>query len=215
MFDATKDFVRSLNDIDTLLFFAEEEGKKGDDDSRKLFLKLGVVTSVTKFQVFIEAILEEFRYKLRTSNKVMKDFPLNLRLNCLRLKSEKYVLSNKLNPQRFSPDLFSEIKNTINFYSKICNDNSIIDNDFKFSAKFPMGKSGLRELIKLFKQINGEDIFNTPAFDANKINEILLIRHGIIHDDSNPPLTEETINAYKIFLFDVVHHLDDYLEQFI
>ena len=57
--EASQDFYTSLNSIDVLLDFAKSEDKKGNQDNRVLFLKLSVVSMVTKFQVFIENILKE------------------------------------------------------------------------------------------------------------------------------------------------------------
>ena len=98
---------------------------------------------------------------------------------------------------------------------KICLNEAKIDHHLRFSTQFPMGKQGVNELIDLFKQINGENIFEKAALDKNKLNEILRRRHDIIHDDVSHQLTEIQVKEYKDFLFKVVKYIDSYLKQFI
>ena len=64
-FTATIDYINSEQKIKTLISFATKEGKKGNDDNRILFLKLGVVLLVTRFQVYVEKILDEFNTAYR------------------------------------------------------------------------------------------------------------------------------------------------------
>ncbi|MEI3517203.1 MAG: hypothetical protein V8R50_07890 [Clostridia bacterium] len=77
-YEATSDFEKSISEIDTLLELAT-----ADDNNRVLFLKLAVVSAVTKFQVFIEKILEEFRYKL--NDKPSRKLSTYIKMNSLRL----------------------------------------------------------------------------------------------------------------------------------
>lgn len=54
-YEATSDFESSISEADTLLVLANS-----DDNNRVLFLKLAIISAVTKFQVFVEKILDEF-----------------------------------------------------------------------------------------------------------------------------------------------------------
>ncbi len=215
-FDASNDFDSSLDEVNILLSFAGQEMDSGNESNRVLFLKLSVVHIVTKFQVFVESILEEFHYELKNSNKRYEQIPLHLRLNSIRLYTKEKVIHESLtNPSSFSTAKLEQVReismNTLGF----CSDTNLVGNELKFETKFPMGKTGNKELTKLFKQINGEDIFMSAPFDKDKLNEILYRRHVIIHEDVNPQVTETTIREYKIYLLEVVSYVDNYLIEFI
>jgi hypothetical protein len=213
-FTATDDFLTSLNDINTLVSYATNEAKSGNEINRILFLKLGVVSIVTKFQVFIEAILKEYLFYLRTSSKAYGQVSLHLRLNSIKLFSLDKVIHKALeNPEIYNLQKLNEIKMIASKTLNFCEDSVSIDGDLAFDTKFPMGKTGLGELTKLFQQVKGEDVFETPPFDINKLNEILGRRHAIIHEDSNPQITEQIVDSYKTYMITVVNYIDDYLGQ--
>ena len=81
-YDATSDFHSAIAEVETLLTLASS-----DDNNRTLFLKLSMVSIVTKFQVFVEKILEEFRYQL--NDKPSGKLPTHLKMNSLRIGLEK------------------------------------------------------------------------------------------------------------------------------
>ena len=68
-FEATNEFAESIKDIEILVNYAIQERNSDNEKNRLLFLKLAVVSSVTKLQVFIESILKEYLYVITTSNK--------------------------------------------------------------------------------------------------------------------------------------------------
>lgn len=215
-FTATDDFFLSQQNIATLIYFAKEQDKHGDQNNRNLFLKLSVVTLVTRFQVFVENILKEFDYRLKQTNKQNKDIPLHYRLNSIRLESGKRSISARLeNPSEYNNVKFSEINSIIDLLNDWCDDTKLIHADMKFETKFPLGATGLGELRKLFKQVDGKDIFLNAKFDIEKLNEILNRRHTIIHEDKNQQITELTVEEYMIFMESVVKHIDKYLFKII
>lgn len=77
-YDATSDFENSISEAYILLELAAL-----DDNNRVLFLKLAIILSVTKFQVFVEKILEEFRYEL--NDKPSQNLSTYMKLNSLKL----------------------------------------------------------------------------------------------------------------------------------
>ena len=81
-YDATSDFHSAIAEVETLLTLASS-----DDANRTLFLKLSMVSIVTKFQVFVEKILAEFRYQLndKSSGKY-------IRTNGLSVLASPFVL---------------------------------------------------------------------------------------------------------------------------
>ena len=211
-FEVSTEFIDSVSDIDTLLNYAIKERDSENEKNRKLFLKLAIVSSVTKFQIFIENILKEFHFKVTNSEKKNDEINVNLRLNSLKIYLSEKLLHKKLeNFEAYSEDKLEEIKSIATQVSIFCEKSSKIDQEFRFETKYPLGKTGLEELIKLFRQINGENIFENPPFDVNKLNEILGRRHAIIHEDSNPQITEETVTEYKIYLLSIIEYIDSYL----
>lgn len=97
-YEATTDFFSSITEVDTLIELAEQ-----DNSNRSLFLKLAVVSLVTKFQVFVETILEEFRYRL--NNKPSRALSTYLLMNSLRLSlSENNALIGITKHHNYSDD---------------------------------------------------------------------------------------------------------------
>lgn len=213
-FESTDDYIKSISQIETLREFAVRERNANNEDNRKLFLKLAIVSSVTKFQVFVESILKEFLFHVKNSNKKYEQVSDFLRLNSIRIFSSENILHKSLeNPEAYDSSKLIEIRSIAEKTLKFCLNDHAIDEDLKFDTKFPLGKTGLSDLVKLFKQIKGEDIFQKCTFDINKLNEILARRHAIIHEDSNQQVTEVTVEGYRDYLLEVVVFIDDYLEE--
>jgi len=215
-FTATTDYISSEQKIKTLISFAVKEEKKGNDDNRVLFLKLGVVLLVTRFQVYVERVLDEFNYELKNTNKLNSQLPLHLRLYSIKLHSERKAIQSELkDPTTFNPTKLQSVKSMVSLLSEFCDDAIAIHPELKIDTKFPLGKQGLNELKGLFKQIEGKDIFETAKFDINKLNEILNRRHNIIHEDANDQLTEIKVKEYKVFIAVVVKYIDKYLAKIL
>lgn len=214
-FEATKDFQKSFKNIKVLIRLSYQASKKNNDENRNLFLKLSLVLLVTRFQVFIESILKEFDYSIKQSTKKISKMPVHYRLNSIKLSLAKKQFHRELeNTTTYSSSKLADITSYVNTLSEICDNNFVIQSDIMFETKFPMGKNGLNEIIDLFKQIDGKNIFENSAFDVNKINEILSRCHDIIHEDKNQQITETTIEQYRDFLHVVSKHIDSYLKQF-
>ena len=81
-YEATSDFHISVAEVETLLTLASS-----DDTNRTMFLKLSMVSLVTKFQVFVEKILAEFRFQL--NDKPSGKLPVHLKMNSIRIGLEK------------------------------------------------------------------------------------------------------------------------------
>ena len=215
-FEATQDFQSALSDVETLVSFAKLAADNGEDKNRELFLKLSVSSLVTKFQVFIENLLKEYYFSVTTSNKQLCEFPIHLRLNSLKIYSAEKTLEKRLSdPSQYSINKLNELKEIIEQMNGMCNDNTIINREFKVNTKFPLGKTGSREVIGLFKQFNGENIFEGIPIDTALLDEILWKRHSIIHEDVNPQLTEPKIEDYILFVRDLSEKIDDYTTRYL
>jgi hypothetical protein len=213
---ATTDFFKAQRRVTTLISFAEQQSLKNNDVNRNLFLKLGVVLLVTRFQVYVEDALEEFNYELTKTNKQNSLLPLNLRLTAIKLLAEAKSIQKELeNPTTYNVTKFEKIQSIVLLLGDYCNDGNSINQAFKINTQFPLGKQGLGEVKTLFRQINGRDIFERVKFDINKLNEILNRRHNIIHEDANMQLTEVTLREYRDFITKVVRHIDRYISRFL
>lgn len=215
-FEATDDYFIAEKRVATLISFARKEGEKGNDENRILFLKLGVVFLVTRFQVYVENILEEFNYKLTQTKKTNSELPIHLRLNAIKIRSESKPLNKELeNPTTYNNQKLREIHSIMSLLGDWCNGTNAIHQEFKINTQFSLGKQGLNELKGLFKQVEGKDIFDNARFDINKLNEILGRRHDIVHEDKNMELTEVTLEEYKKFIVKIVKHIDRYLKRIV
>ena len=125
-FDATDDFFDFIPKINTLVSFAKKEGKSGNEDNRKLFLKLCVTYLVTRFQVYVESILAELNYELKNSSKLYKDLPLWLKLHIVKLYSAKNQIHNKLETaSKYDKAKKSEILDIVTYLFNIFDNCSI------------------------------------------------------------------------------------------
>lgn len=212
-FDATEDFLKRQNEISILL----ETAKEKDGENQELFLKLAVVSLVTKFQVYIESLLKEFEYILRHSNITYKCLPLYMRLNSIKMDIEKSALNNLLKHNKFNEDTQQKIVKYICSINHIVDEGKLVNDDLKIKTAFPLGRTGKDELLDLFKQVEGKDnIFidenGNEAIDLNQLDSLLLTRHLIIHQDRFNQ-TENKVEEYNIYIKRVVLYCDNYLSK--
>lgn len=205
-YEATSDFDNSVSEVETLITLAS-----ADEENRILFLKLSVVSLVTKFQVFIEKVLAEFRYNL--NNTPSRNLSTYIKMNSLRLSvMNRNTLTGLPNHKIFTEEKKSQIVQYLSSISYISDDNYKIGNEFFFNTKFPLGKTGKKELLDLLIQIDGDtDPFAAFGNDKfNKIDSVLQTRHSIIHQDRFSG-TETTVQNDLDFLKELVHYIDQYL----
>ena len=207
-YDATSDFHSAIAEVETLLTLASS-----DDANRTLFLKLSMVSIVTKFQVFVEKILAEFRYQL--NDKSSGKLPTHLKMNSLRISLEKNHSLTGLDKHReYTEDKKENIVRYLNSISYISDDNVIINADLYFNTKYPLGKTGRKELVDLIRQIDGNkepfENFGNEKFE--KLDSILLTRHAIIHQDRFNG-TDQTVRESVDFLKELADYIDEYLES--
>lgn len=213
-FEASKDSIQSIrNDIDILFNLIKDSNH---ENQRELFIKISFVLLVTKFQVFVENILDEFLNRINKGQLKFEKIPLFIKLNSIKVRIEDFKLNEKLkNPQKYKNGDFAveikEILNSLNIHFS----NEVNDAYLKLKCKFPLGKTGSSRLRNLFYQINGENIYEVCGIDSNKLDSLLNIRHNVIHKDANPGLTEITVNDYENFLIDFITKIDKYLQDYI
>lgn len=206
-FEATNDYQISIVEARTLVQLAS-----GDEDNRILFLKLAVVSSVTKFQVFVEKILKAFRYEL--NDKPSKSLSTYMKMNALRMSlDDGNSLIGLKSHKNFSDEKMEKVIQYLYSISYVLDENSVISNKFGFKTKFSLGKTGKNDLIDLLKQIDGNDNPFSNFEDANidQLDSILMTRHNIVHQDRFNG-TEKTVTDSIDYLDSLVEYIDSYLE---
>ena len=178
-YEATSEFIQSISEVEKLTTLASS-----DEENRTMFLKLAVVSLVTKFQVFVEKVLEEFRYSINGTKS--SNLPLYMKMNAVRLS---VLNGNPLLSMQSQKVFTEEKKNRLVSYlgsiSFISDDDAEINDSFLFKTKFPLGKTGKGEIVELLSQIDGSEnpFENFVADDFNKLDSVLQTRHLIIHQD--------------------------------
>ena len=125
-YEATSDFETSMSEVGTLLELAIN-----DADNRVLFLKLATVSAVTKFQVFVEKILEEFRYEL--NNVPSRKLSTYIKMNSLRMSLDNGNAFIGLTKHRnFTEDKKNRIVQYIQSISYLYDEQQLINSDFFF-----------------------------------------------------------------------------------
>lgn len=211
-FEATEDFLKRQNEIDILLETAEEKSEKKDT-----FLKLAVVSLVTKFQVYIESVLKEFEYVLRNENIKYKSLPIYMRLNSIKMNVNNNALVNLSKHNKFNDDTKQKIKKYISSIDHIVDEEQYVNENLKINNLFPLGRTGKDELLSLFKQIEGKDNifvddYGNEQIDLNQLDSLLLTRHLIIHQDRFNQ-TETKIKEYNNYVEKIVFYCDSYLSS--
>lgn len=209
-YDATFEFMKTVSEIETL-----KELSVSDEANRVLFLKLATASLVTKFQVFIENILRDFKFKLIgvKSSKLSR----HIKMNALRMSIEEgNVLTGLKKHKNFTEEKKNNIVDYLKSISFISNDNVFITDSFRFNTKFPLGKTGKNELIDLLTQIDGDSEpfsnYKSSEFEFDKLDSLLQERHLIIHQDRFSG-TENTLDENIRFIKELVIYIDDYVFQ--
>ena len=209
-FEATEDFLKRQYEIEVLLETAK-------DKQEEMFLKLSVVSLVTKFQVYIESLLKEFQYKVQHANIKYKDLPLYMRLNSIKMDIANSALNKLLKHSKFDQDTQKKIVEYINSIEHIVNEEKTVNENLRIKTEFPLGRTGRDELLELFRQIEGrENIFldneGREMIDLNQLDSLLLTRHLIIHQDRFNQ-TENKIREYREYVEEMVLLCDSYLSN--
>ncbi len=183
---------------------------------KKIFLKLAVVSLVTKFQVFIESLLKEFLYVITSSDVEYSKLSVYMRLNSIKIGLDDNPLSKLSKHDKLNEETQEKIKQYIENIAFITNTDLKVDDKLAMRTSFPLGRTGKDELLNLFKQIEGTtNIFvdadtQEELIDLNQLDSLLQTRHLIIHQDRFNQ-TENKIIEYVEYLNKVVLHCDEYL----
>ena len=207
-FEATADYEKGITEVEILLNLAIT-----NEENRILFLKLAIVSLVTKFQVFVENILEEFRYEL--NGALSKNLSTYIKMNSLRLSLESSnPFTGLVKHHNYTEEKKKRVMEYLQSLSYFTEDDYKVDDNFNFSTKFPLGSTGKKELMNLLKQIDGDENpfeeFGEGEFA--KLDSVLSMRHSIVHQDRFNG-TDSTVRENIDFLQELVIYIDEYLAK--
>jgi len=201
-FQSHKEFLVSINEIDLLIKDAKDCLK--DAFKYSILNKSALLLLLAKFENFLESALNEYIDQI----KAVKPKP-DILSEYLKVHSLNHVLNDSFvkKLKHYNTSVFKPIRKVIPLF-----DNTKKIEDIFINTNFNYGKHGHKEVIKLFKRIGIEDIFekvkiyetkksliNTKAkidFSAN-INAMTNYRNLILHEDTSPSLTHQQIELYK------------------
>lgn len=217
-FSSLEDFNTALEkDVEFLLKFAENY----EIDRNNTFNKAAILFLCSKFENFVESLIEEYLFNINELKLVPSTIPHDLKLNC----SNYLISKHKSSPVN---------KDTFEIIGKMWNGNEPIDNII-IESKFNFGKRGEKELRNLFHKIGITDIFQIDIYEKelenyglneikNKIdfkgvyNTVTNMRNNIIHQDASPSLTNLDVKNFtkyfKFFAEKISELLQNKLEEF-
>ena len=210
-FEATVDFSTSVCEIDRLLSYADCD----ESADRSMFLKLSVISLVTKFQVFIEAILCEYKFKIINSDRKAIEFPLYFRMNSLQQALvENNVFESITKHKNFTEEKLHPIRKFVADMNYVLNDDAVLADSLHLCTKFPLGRTGRNELINLLKQIDGDSsLFDkAPYLDLEIFDSLLQTRHRAVHQDVFSG-TAQVVESFKDFCCRLSIFIDSFLHE--
>jgi hypothetical protein len=210
-FQSIEDFREALKEVDYLVKRAKESEREAHTYS--VYNKAAILLLSAKFENFLEQIVDEFRVRLQEANLMPNKLP-----DAIRIFSSQFIVteeflrtlkSGKISTKSDKNSTLTTLKKIVTMWDSGKRIESLdIDNSFSY------GKHGQKEIIKLFKRIGVENIFDCcPVFKtqesmsseaeslvqidlAASVNALTNFRNNIIHSDGSPSLTYEQIRTY-------------------
>ena len=197
--------------------FLLETAEEKQEEKKDTFLKLAVVSLVTKFQVYIESILKEFLYEIKRNQIPYSRLSVYMQLNSVKMEVGNNALINLSKHNKLNEETKQKVRQYILNIHYIVDGERVVDDNLKIKTSFPLGRTGKKELLDLFKQIEGKknifaDDCGNEEIDLNQLDSLLLTRHLIIHQDRFQQ-TDTKIKEYEQYIVSVVFYCDHYLNQ--
>jgi len=219
-FTSLKYFYNALSEVDILVSSAKENEK--EKIKYLTYNKATILLLTSKFESFLENLIEEYIDYINSMNIKAKYLPEVLKIN--------HTIHSINNSQNIIGHAH-KIQEQVNLFESISNlwDGNNIFNKLCIKSKFNYGKHGEKDLIKLFKNIGIQNIFDeVKIFETEnsmlgytkkqldfkgKFNSLIYIRNNIVHQDDTPNLTHIDVIEYKKFIIKFVNELIVVLEN--
>ncbi len=210
--ESADDFASTLAEVEVLLREADESapGRPREDERRASVLNKAALLLLTgKFESFLESAAEEFLFAVNQVGGRASQVPL-------RLLAEHSVRAVVAIEQRLSGGDLAGVAAIFAALGKRWSEAEPC-NDLVVSCKFSYGKHGENEIIRLFKRLGVDDVFERVAVvDDSKelydgqtaspvdvkglVNSLTGIRNNILHQDETPNLTSEDLREQSAVL---------------
>jgi hypothetical protein len=215
--EAVTEFERALAEVDSLVAISRSFDPASPN--RHILVKASLLLLAAKLECFFESVVEEYCEGLCTKEsaihlphavKVSASRLLFLESRLAELESLEVEKANRL---------FAEIV-AIWSDTRPCPQISI-------DSKFAYGKHGETQVIRLFRRIGIENVFEAfliedeteslaspegPKSIAPDFNSLSSLRNNIIHTDAAPAMTEEDIIRYKRRMYAFAEKLGAHLD---
>lgn len=218
--DSFVTFNNALEEVSFLLDFAnncESTPKKYAALNKSALLLL-----TSKFEVFVEDVVREYIEEInlmKLTVPLISDH-LKMKHSITRIKELVDIIEHP-NKEEKRIEVFKEI-------AKLWSDQHETFDELNIPNKFNYGKHGSKEMEKLFKNIEIENVFETIIIytDAENsllgseevidlkgiINNITNQRNKITHQDQSPNVTHQEIQGYVDHLSSFSKELCEYLQ---
>lgn len=197
VFEALTEFDEALEEVRILCRSAAKNTT--NDKYYKAVNKSAVLLLTSKFESYLENVLEEYISFINSMNLSAKKIPNICKLN------HTYPIINAICEQNDKYNRQPEMVLNLEEISKLWALHDEKFNQLNIQFKFNYGKHGEKEIVKLFNKIGIDNIFSeitiyemsgsvSQQVDVKgRINSIVGIRNNIIHSDANPSLTHVQI----------------------
>lgn len=191
--EAGSEFEVSLKEFDLLMDMSVKADEDGKDEQYAVFLKCALLLLTSKFECFLEELVEEVSNWIKSENIPCSALPIEMATHYTHRRSCN--LESHYNQARFE-----EIRVSSTALAKFWLDHD--SGDFEIDCKFSYGKHGEKEVAKLLRRIGVPEPFdvitveidhadgNTQQVDmAGIVNSLTAIRNNVLHQNASPQLT--------------------------
>jgi hypothetical protein len=222
-------FSRTLAEVELLLHESEAAGpgRPGENKKKVAVLNKSAVLLLTgKFEAFLEDAAEDFLFLVNKVGAFARHIPL-------RLLAEHTANAIRIVEQKVNNGELEAIRTLFLTLGRRWTDVEPCS-DLQVSCQFNYGKHGELEIVKLFKRIGFENVFDmvlvpdeTEELEEGKVprmvdvkgivNSLTGIRNNILHQDATPELTTESLRrqcaALAAFAKALVAHLQTVVDK--
>lgn len=194
-FQARKDFLDSLKEVDCLLELARKSEESHPVHSA--LLKSSILLLASKLESFIEAVVEECRYYIERCHLDARVLPPALVAAVLKTTVDD-ALTIKIRSGNLSS--LEGLKCLLPFLS------GAMVPALPIEVGFSYGKHGEVEFRKIFKRLGIDNVFDAAEEVSGEvdfsvavradINSLTAIRNNIIHNDASPSFTVEQVDGF-------------------
>lgn len=218
--ESFKNFNSALEEVSLLIDFASECERL--PNKYAALNKSALLLLTAKFEVFVEDVVREYIEEInlmKLTVPLISDH-LKMKHSITRIKELVDIIEHP-NKEGKRVEVFKEI-------AKLWSEQHETFDELIIPNKFNYGKHGSKEMEKLFRNIEIENVFETIVLYTDEensllgseevidlkgiINNITSQRNKISHQDETPNMTHQEIQGYVDHLSRFSRELCDYLE---